>query len=166
MRHLRREMAVAVALVVALGLVVAGQGESSAVSAKSSDALGKPLTASIPAQIDPRPQTFISSAVQSPVTNAWRAGSHADFTEISAGSLAGDRSTGALVIFRHDYLTATQDVNVVEVDGSGPLRITDAPLGHGVEESAQNDGGINFAGSGGVRGTLHLSDDSVTLDSD
>ena len=100
------------------------------------------------------------------MTNAWRAGSRERFTEVSAGALAGDRSTGALAIFRHDYLAATQDVNVVEVDGSGPLRITNAPLGHGVEGPAQNDGEIEFAGSDGVRGTLHLSDDSVTLDPD
>ena len=124
------------------------------------------LTASVPAQIDPQPQTFVSAEVQSPVTNAWRAGSRESFTEVSAGALAGDRSTGVLAIFRHDYLAATQDVDLVEVDGSGPVRITEAPLGKGVEESAQDGGEIEFAGAHGLRGTLDLSDDTVTLNAD
>jgi hypothetical protein len=163
-RHLR-EIAVALALVVALGLVVAGRGESSADDGNASgNAPGRALTASIPAQIDPRPQTFVSAEVQSPVTNAWRAGSRESFTEGSAGALAGDRSTGVLAVFRHDYLAATQGVNLVEVDGSGPVRITKAPLGKGVEESAQDSGKIEFAGAHGVRGTLDLSDDSVMLE--
>lgn len=167
MTHQRREIAVALALVVALGLVVAAQGESSAGGGNGSKAApGKALTAPIPAQIDPRPQTFVSAEVQSPVTNAWRTGSRERFTEVSAGALAADRSTGVLAIFRHDYLAATQDVNVVEVDGSGPVRIIRAPLGRGVEASAQGSGEIEFAGSNGLRGTLDLSDDSVTLETD
>jgi hypothetical protein len=167
MTHHRLQMAVAVALVVALGLVVAGQGESSAGNGDASQsAPGKPLTAAIPAQIDPQPQTFISADVQSPVTNAWRAGSRERFTEVSAGALASDRSTGVLAIFRHDFAAATQEVEIVEVAGSGPVRITKAPLGKGVEESAQDSAEIEFAGAHGLRGTLDLSDDNVTLDTD
>lgn len=167
MSHLRRELPVALALVVVLGLVVAGQGESSAGGAnESKPAPGRALAASIPAQIDPRPQTFVSAEVQSPVTNAWRAGSRERFTEVSAGALATDRSTGVLAIFRHDYRAATQDVNLVEVDASGPVRIVEAPLGKGVEESAQENGEIEFAGSNGLRGSLDLSDDRVTLATD
>jgi hypothetical protein len=67
------------------------------------------------------------------------------------------------VIFRHDYRTARQDVEVVRVKGAGPLRIRSAPLGRGVEGSSQRDGRIGFVGARGVRGTLDLSDDSVTL---
>jgi hypothetical protein len=124
---------------------------------------GHRMSATIPAQIDPQPQTFISSDAVSSVTNGWRAGSHERFTEVDAGALATDRSTGALVIFRHDYPTARQDVKVVRVKNAGPLRITKAPTGAGVEASAQEDGQIGFAGAHGVQGMLHLSDDSVTL---
>jgi len=49
------------------------------------------------------------------------------------------------------------------VKDSGRLRITKAPIGAGVEESAQRDGEIEFVGARGVRGTLHLSDDTVSL---
>jgi hypothetical protein len=53
----------------------------------------------------------------------------------------------------------------VEVrDAEGPLRITDAPQGPDVVDSAQGNGEIEFVGRDGIRGTLHLSDDSVTID--
>ena len=57
----------------------------------------------------------------------------------------------------------TQDVTVVNVAGSGPVRITKAPSGKGVEVAAQRSGKIEFAGTNGVRGTLDLASDTVTL---
>jgi hypothetical protein len=121
------------------------------------------MTATIAPQLDRRPQTFISSDVLSPVTNAWRVASHIQLTEVDAGSLAADRSTGAFAIFRHNFLSARQRISLVEVEGSGPVRITTAPLGKGIEESAQRDGELGFVGADGVRGILDLGDDSVTL---
>jgi hypothetical protein len=51
----------------------------------------------------------------------------------------------------------------VKVLGAAPLRITGAPLGRKVETGAQRSGNIRFVGARGVRGTLHLRDDSVSL---
>jgi len=127
------------------------------------DEIGRAMTETIPAQIDAHPQTFVSSDVLRPATNAWRTASHERLTEVDAGALAADRSTGVFAIFRHDFLRASQEVTLVKVKDSGPARITEAPLGTGVEASAQRDGVIEFVGAGGVRGTLHLGDDSVTL---
>ena len=124
--------------------------------------IGKRMTAVVPAQIDPRPHAFVSLDVLRPVTNAWRAGSHERFTEVDAGAVAGDRARGAFAIFRHDFLAFTQDVTIVKVPGSGPVRITEAPTGARVSESAQRDGKIEFAGARGVRGTLDLSDDTIS----
>ncbi len=67
------------------------------------------------------------------------------------------------MIFRHDFLDAHQDITLVHVKGSGQLRITKAPVGARVKESAQRDGEIEFVGARGVRGTLDLSDDTVSL---
>lgn len=125
-------------------------------------AIGKPMTAIVAPQIDARPQAFVSPDVLRPVTNAWRAGSHEQLTEVDAGALAADRTTGAFAIFRHDFLAATQEVTLVEVPGSGPVWISKAPAGERVAASAQRDGVIEFASARGVRGTLDLSDDTVS----
>jgi hypothetical protein len=128
-----------------------------------SQAIGRAMKETIPAEIDERPHSFVSASLLHPVTNAWRTSSHKRLTEVDAGALAANRSTGAFAIFRHDFLRASQDVTVVEVKDSGPLRISRAPLGPKVEESAQRNGEIAFVGARGVRGELHLSDDSVSL---
>lgn len=127
------------------------------------DATGHTMKQTIPGQIDEMPQTFVSSDVLLPVLNGWRTSSRDQLTEVDAGALAADKSTGVLAIFRHEFVSAKQAVSLVKVEDSGPLRITKAPLGEGVEESAQENGEIEFAGRRGVRGTLHLSDDTVSL---
>ena len=125
--------------------------------------VGEKMESVTPAQIDEHPQGFVSSDVLYPVENAWRAGGGESFTEVDAGSVAANRKRGALVIFRHDFLTGGQTSNFVEVrEAQGPLRITDAPKGPDVVEQAQDDGEIGFVGRDGTKGTLHLSDDSVT----
>src|SRR5262245_36110182 len=130
--------------------------------ARPETAIGKPMTAIVAPQIDARPQGFVSRGVLHPVTNAWRAGSHKQLTEVDAGALAADRSTGAFAIFRHDFLSAGQEVTLVEVQGSGPVWITKAPTGEQVAASAQRDGVIEFASAHGVRGRLDLSDDTIS----
>ena len=130
--------------------------------ARPETAIGKPMTTIVTPQIDARPQGFVSRRVLHPVTNAWRAGSHEQLTEVDAGALAADRRTGAFAIFRHDFLAASQDVTLVEVQGSGPVWITKAPTGEQVAASAQRDGVIEFASARGVRGTLDLSDDTIS----
>jgi hypothetical protein len=124
---------------------------------------GHLMKKTLPAEIDNHPQTFASATVLHPVTNVWRTSSHRTFTQVEAGAAGADSSVGALLIFRHDFPSARQRSNVVKVIGSGPLRITHAPLGRGVEASAQRTGTIEFEGARGVRGELHLKGDTVSL---
>jgi hypothetical protein len=133
----------------------------------AAEQVGEPLANITPAQIDERPQGFVSSDVLRPLGNAWRAGSRTSFTEVDAGSVATDRNVGALAIFRHDFLTAGQTSKLIEVkEAEGPLRITDAPEGSNAVEDAQQTGKIAFVGRDGTKGTLDLSDDSVTIADD
>jgi hypothetical protein len=166
-RHRAIRAVAALLLLLAAGAVAACNSEDGAETSGAerdrADRIGLAMTETIPAQIDAQPQAFVSSAVLRPVTNAWRTASHERLTEVDAGALAADRSTGAFAIFRHDFAEAHQDVTLVEVKDSGRLRITKAPIGAGVEESAQRDGEIEFVGARGVRGTLHLGDDTVSL---
>jgi hypothetical protein len=168
---MRRAAAVTAAVIAAAALAACGSdddGDTTSASGATGTAgpvVGERMEDITPAGIDPRPQGFVSSDVLSPLGNAWRAGGTEGFTEVDAGSLATDRKVGALAIFRHDFLTAGQSSNLVEVrDAEGPLRITNAPQGPDVVDSAQGNGEIEFVGRDGTRGTLHLSDDSVTID--
>jgi hypothetical protein len=151
----------AASLVVA-ALIASGCGSGGAGTKERIN--GSTMAKTIPAQIDARPHGFTSTDQVRPVVNAWRVSSAQNLTEVDAGATAGDRSVGAFVIFRHDFSNADQDVNLVKVIGSGPLRITGAPRGPGAEESGQQKGVIDFVGQAGVSGALHLSDDTVTLD--
>jgi hypothetical protein len=45
------------------------------------------------------------------------------------------------------------------------VTITDAPTGRKVGSSAQKDGVLRFRGAKGVTGTLHLSNDTVSVGS-
>lgn len=129
-----------------------------------SQARGHLMKETLPGQIDEKPHGFVSSYLVRPVVNAWRISSPRRLTEVGAGAVADDHSTGVLAIFRQDFASARQNTNLVKVKDSGPLRITRAPLGRKVEESAQASGQIDFVGDRGVRGTLRLGDDSVKLD--
>ena len=160
-----RLLALLAALAIAATLAACGSDDEGGESGGTGEEVGQAMETITPAEIDPRPQGFASSDVLSPVENAWRAGSHESFTEVDAGSFAPNRKVGALVIFRHDFLTAEQTANLVEVDGAkGPLRITDAPEGPDVVVEAQQEGKIGFVGRDGTKGTLDLSDDSVSVD--
>jgi len=156
------------AVLAAVALAACGSQESTrgggAGVDRSATQIGQPMTGIVPAQIDPRPHAFVSLDVLRPVTNGWRAGSHERLTEVDAGAVAGDPATGAFAIFRHDFLTATQTVNIVKVQDAGPLRITKAPTGAGAVESAQRDGQIEFTGARGLRGTLDLSNDTIATE--
>ena len=102
MRPLARPLAAGLLLaVVVAGLAACGSDGSSdgvkaEVTAGETDGanVGRRMTGIVPAQIDPQPQTFVSANLLSPVSNAWRVGSHEDFTEVSAGALASDPGTG------------------------------------------------------------------------
>jgi hypothetical protein len=102
----------------------------------------------------------------SPVKNGWRVGDPQRETIVCAGGAGYNkpRSTGELVVLRTALDSAKQDLDAVYVHGSGPIKITTAPMGHEVVTSAQRHGKIQFTSVNGVTGTLHLSDDTVTLD--
>jgi hypothetical protein len=98
-----------------------------------------------------------------PVRNGWQISDHRTLTAVYAGADSRDRSTGRLVIFRQNFIHVTQESDEVDVAGAGPLKITRAPLGAGIETSAQRRGNLEFTGKRGISGTLDLKDDSVTL---
>ena len=98
-----------------------------------------------------------------PVRNGWQVSDHRTLTAVYAGADPQHRANGRLVIFRQNFIHVTQSSDKVDVVGAGPLRITRAPLGAGVQASAQRHGNLQFAGKHGISGTLHLRDDSVTL---
>jgi len=121
-------------------------------------------TGTIPARmLGPDPQTPFSTNVISPVRNGWVVSDHRRFTAVYAGASGSDRSTGALAIFRQNFIQVTQKLKVVKVAGAGTVKITRAPLGKGVETSAQRHGNIRFSGGRGITGTLHLKTDKISL---
>jgi hypothetical protein len=167
---------VVVALAVAAMLAGCGSGGTASSRRQASSTASRPaparagrntaghaMTGTLPARIDRRPQGFISSEAVWPLVNAWRTADRHGFIEVDAGALSYDRSIGVFAIFRHDFTGVDQSADLVKVLGSGPLRITDAPQGNRVETAAQHDGRIDFTGARGVRGTLSLRDDSVSL---
>jgi hypothetical protein len=54
-------------------------------------------------------------------------------------------------------------VHPASIPGSGPVRITSAPLGHKVMTSAQRHGSLRFRGKSGITGALYLKNDTVTI---
>jgi hypothetical protein len=120
-----------------------------------------------PARIVTDPGPVVSADVLQPIVNAWRAGDHRGITLVEAG-LAGDDPSGTkgrFVVFRERERPFAQNVDIVDVRDAGALRITHAPTGRRAARSAQRRGRIKFTGDRGITGTLHLEDDTVTLDS-
>jgi hypothetical protein len=106
---------------------------------------------------------FISGTIMSPDNGGWTVTSHTQDTVVEAGGDAAHPSNGLFSIIRSSYLTGQQSIDLVRVAGSGPLTITKAPLGPKVVVSAQKPGNIEFKSERGITGTLHLKDDTVTL---
>jgi hypothetical protein len=107
---------------------------------------------------------FVPPTVFYPVNNGWRVGDPRGTTIVCAGGGGqGGHSTGRFLILRTDEIHVKQHLSKVDVPGAGPLTITRAPLGRHVVRSAQRNGTLDFKGSHGVTGTLHLKDDTVSL---
>ena len=100
-----------------------------------------------------------------PVTNGWQISDHRTFTAVYAGANPERHSTGRLVIFRQNFVRVTQNSDRVDIPGAGPVEITSAPRGRKPQTSAQRNGTLRFTGKNGTTGTLHLSNDTVTIDS-
>jgi hypothetical protein len=125
---------------------------------------GLAATSVRPGEIVPGgPGPFFSSDVIS-IRNGWQASDHRSYTAVEAGVNPADRSEGELGIFRQHFVKATQTQHLVKVPDAGALKITDAPLGRPVATWAQRRGNLRFAGARGVRGTLHLRTDEVTIE--
>jgi hypothetical protein len=101
-----------------------------------------------------------------PLRNFWSVGNHGRQTIVCAGGAGTSYppSLGRFLILRSSYRWGTQDLKYVDVPHSGPVKITKAPLGRDVVKTAQRHGDLEFKGTKGVTGTLHLKDDSITLD--
>lgn len=140
----------------------------------SRSALSLPLMPfTVPGKIVTDPEPIVSDDVMSPLVNAWRVGSHTEYTWIYSGGAGTDPLTGQqspdgrLIITRERYrrnrpmVTSTEQV---DVPGSGALRISDAPLGGRVTRSAHHSGELAFTSESGIAGTLDLSTAAVTLD--
>ena len=120
-----------------------------------------------PAKIVTDPDPVVPADVLNPIVNGWRAGDRRGIILVEAG-LAGDDpsgTTGRFVIFRERERPFIQNVDLVDVRGSGELRITEAPTGRRAARSAQRRGKIKFTSELGVTGTLDLRHDRVTLGS-
>jgi hypothetical protein len=98
-----------------------------------------------------------------PTHTEWEVSSRRRLTDICAGADARHRSTGRFVILRQNYLWDTQSLDTVDVPHSGPVRITHAPTGARVEDSAQLHGRLRFTSKRDVSGTLRLRNDTVRL---
>jgi hypothetical protein len=118
------------------------------------------------AAITPHGDGFVSSIVMWPQTNGWEVCDRHRCTSVDAGAVARDAATGLLSIHRWSTSTGLNlpGSEAVKVAGTGPVTITKAPLGRKVEVSAQRHGNLRFRGKTGITGTLHLKDNSVTLD--
>ena len=126
----------------------------------------------VPGEIVKDPEPIVSDDVMSPLVNAWRAGTHTEYTWVYAGGGGIDPETGepsadgSLIITRERYwrhrpmVTSTEQVQVV---GSGALRISDAPLGKGAARTALRAGELDFTSESGIAGTLDLSTATVNL---
>lgn len=106
---------------------------------------------------------FVSSEVMDPETSGWTVASHTQDTVVVAGGDARHPSDGLFSILRTSYIHGTQGGDDVRVAGSGPITITKAPVGRKIVVSAQKHGNIEFKSKSGISGTLHLEDDTVTL---
>jgi hypothetical protein len=107
-----------------------------------------------------------SSEVFWPMRSAWEVANRSLTTIVCAGGAGtdGPRNLGRFLIFHENGRWATQDSTFVDVPHSGPLKITEAPLGRAVVTTAPRHGELEFKGTKGIRGTLYLKDNSVTLD--
>jgi hypothetical protein len=108
---------------------------------------------------------FAPGSVMWPNTSGWEATSHTETTNVEAGADARHESTGLFFILRTFALRVRhpQTTDIVSVAGSGPVTITKAPLGREVVAWAQKRGNLEFTSKSGITGTLHLKDDTVTL---
>ena len=116
-----------------------------------------------PAHRVAHPEPSVVSAVMHDVVNAWRASTHRETIVVMAGSARGSSTTGRFAILRETLAPFDQKGDTVNVPGAGALRITKAPVGRKVVFHAVKAGNLHFTSENGIKGTLHLADDTVSL---
>jgi hypothetical protein len=103
------------------------------------------------------------------VVNGWAVGTPRVDVHVQAGAADEQGTNGALAVSRFIACTPSneprrgQAVDVVELPGSGPLHITDAPLGASAARKPSDSVQVAFASASGTKGILHLRDDSVSF---
>ena len=97
--------------------------------------------------------------------NGWLVSNGKTLVAVYAGAAGSDRSVGRVVIVRQDLLAGRQTVRILDVQSTGALTVTRAPLGSSVETSAQT-GTIRLRTAEGRRFVLDLGGGSgkVSLD--
>jgi hypothetical protein len=92
--------------------------------------------------------------------NGWLVSDGKRLVAVYAGAAGNDSSVGRLVIVRQDLVSGKQSVRVIGAGPTGALTIVAAPLGSGVEASAQA-GTIRLRAGGGRSLTLDLGTDKL-----
>lgn len=123
-----------------------------------------PAPKTVPPRMLGRDSSPLSESVIGPVRNGWIAGDHRTQTIVWAGAGGyGHQNLGRFAILRDGYINVSQTLDTVDVKGAGALKITKAPLGRKAMTWAQRRGNFKFTSTNGLTGTLHLKDDTVTL---
>jgi hypothetical protein len=157
----------------AAAIAVAGCGGGGVGSSTTSDetavrpphqhrSRGAPLNV-YPASMVPNPDAVVSDETMPRIKNGWTAEDHHQTTLVVAGAGEPPQTKGLFGVYRLRLSPFKTKTDLIEVRGAGTLRITRAPLGRKVARSAQNHGDLQFTSVNGITGTLHLKDDTVTL---
>ena len=116
-----------------------------------------------PAEIVANPDPVSDSSID-PVSSEWRVTTGRWTVTVMAGSYSQDpsRETGFIGLYRIDLCHSRPAPRAtMTLPDSGQIEITDAPLGRDV---TGRDGEVRFTSEFGTTGTVHLADDSITVD--
>lgn len=92
-------------------------------------------------------------------TSEWGLATSVGWISICAGRVPDRPSSGVIFIAR----TPGQNA-LIKVPGSGAITLTEAPESRRTFLTASKRGVLRFTSENGVSGTLHLQNDSITLD--
>jgi hypothetical protein len=171
-------VSVGIAAVVLIAAAGCGSGDSdsssvSATQANTTTRQQQPHSGPVRAEMVPG-LSYTSSTVQWPQNGGWEAETRGEAKQIfvlaggdhhSHVPGNGDRTRNGLIqILRSGNVDGHEQGNkFVVVHGTGAIRVTKAPVGKALPASVLHSD-IEFTSQNGVTGTLHLSDDAVTLD--
>jgi hypothetical protein len=121
-----------------------------------------PVADRIPAHLLPPKTPVPVSPALIRVRNAWLVSDGRTLVAVYAGEAGADPAKGLFVIVRQNLVFGGQSQDVVAAGRTGPVKLTDVPLGAAVETSAQH-GALSFVSAGGRQGVLHLATDAVAI---